>query len=83
MTRNITEDKAQSQNKSFSAKSPLKWIVLGGALALAALIYLKDKKVFLENDSASPLFNPPAKSEQQLEKEKQQSPEENKLKEKF
>lgn len=83
MAQNITEDKNQLKSKSFRGKSPLKWILLGGAVALAALIYIKDKKVFLENDSASPLFNPPAKSEQQIEKEKQQNTEENKLKEKF
>lgn len=83
MTQNITEDKNTSQSRSFNGKSPLKWIVLGAALALAALIYVKDKKIFLNNDSAAPLFNPPAKSNQQLEKEKQQNSEENKLREKF
>lgn len=81
MTQNITEDKDQSGSGSFANKSPLKWILLAAILTLLALIYFKDKHFLSGNEAASPLFNPPAKSEQQIDKEKTGG--ENKLREKF
>ncbi len=81
MTQNITEDNDQAGSGSLANKSPLKWILLAAVLTLLALIYFKDKAFLTGHDAASPLFNPPAKSEQQLDKEKTGG--ENKLREKF
>lgn len=81
MTLPGTDDFDELAPDSTAGKSPLKWILLAAIITLIALIYFKDSSFFQE--APTPLFNPPAKSEQQLEKEKSKSAEENKLKEKF